>query len=554
MYLKHFGFSETPFSLAPDPRYLYMSERHREALAHLLFGIQGDGGFVLLTGEVGTGKTTLCRALIGRIPSDCQLAFVLNPKVSALELLATICDELGIPYNRESRSSKEFIDRINVALLRANAAGRKTILVIDEAQNLADDVLEQVRLLTNLETSQRKLLQIVLLAQPELRVRLAKPNLRQLNQRILARYHLERLTRAETAGYVGHRLAVAGVQRTLFSPRVLDRLHRLSGGTPRLINVISDRALLGAYVEGRGDVDLGTLNKAAREVFGDEPGRFGRRFLLPWIFVSLAFVVLGGGVAAAYFWGGTKPQPVSPPPVSLQQSPADVPRSLPPPALGKALAVPSPDLGQEVLRRAGNQEADHEAAALAAVFRQWHAEPVGNRLKTACRPALGDGLRCLAAQGTLGDVEALNLPAVVRLRQEGGADFFAALLGLGSDAAELAVDGERTRVRYEALQRQWAGEYAVIWRGPPGTRSEIGLHSRGDDVAWLARALAQAEGSAPLLQPESNVFDAALRQQVMRFQSAQGLEADGIAGPRTLARLAAGVPGDRPRLLASTSQ
>jgi len=553
MYLNHFGFSESPFSLAPDPRYLYMSERHREALAHLLFGIQGDGGFVLLTGEVGTGKTTLCRALIGRIPSDCQLAYVLNPKVSALELLATICDELGIPYNKESRSSKEFIDRINVALLRANAAGRKTILVIDEAQNLADDVLEQVRLLTNLETSQRKLLQIILLAQPELRDRLAKPNLRQLNQRILARYHLGRLTRAETARYVSHRLAVAGVQRTLFPSGVLDRLHRLSGGTPRLINVISDRALLGAYVQGRDDVDPRTLSKAAKEVFGEEPGRFSRRFLLPWMLVTLAFAVLGGGVAAAYFWSGPKAQlDEASPKASVQQ----VPDASPGPAVPEqAVASPPPlDSGVEILRPAEDQAVDNEAAALAEVFRQWQAEPVGDRLRTACRPALGNGLRCLAAQGTLRDLETLDLPAVVRLRHDGGADFFAALLELQGDTADIAVSGKRARISYETLRRQWAGEFAVIWRGPPGARPEIGLYSQGEDVAWLARALAHAEGKEPLLLPDGNVFDSALRRQVIRFQSAQGLAADGIAGPRTLARLAAKAPGERPRLVAATSQ
>ncbi len=548
MYLKHFGFRESPFSLAPDPRYLYMSERHREALAHLLFGIQGDGGFVLLTGEVGTGKTTLCRALIGRIPSDCQLAFVLNPKVSALELLANVCDELSIPYPKQSGSTKEFIDRINVWLLRANAAGRKTVLVIDEAQNLSDDVLEQIRLLTNLETSQRKLLQIVLLAQPELRTRLAKPGLRQLNQRIVARYHLERLTRAETARYVGHRLAVAGVQRTLFPARVLDRLHRLSRGTPRLINVICDRALLGAYVEGRSEVNLTTLNKAAHEVFGGIPGRFARRHLLPWVLVSLAFVILGAGVAAAYFLGATKPVPAVAPAAALQSGPVTV--AEPSPA-----TVRSPDVREEALSWAGNQSAAaNEAAALADLFRQWNAEPAGDRLQTACRPALGDGLRCLAAKGTLDDVQALNLPALVRLRQDEGVEFFAALLGMEAGAAELAVDGQHSRVRFETLQRHWGGEYAVLWRGPPGDRPEMGLYSRGADVAWLARALARAEGRESPALPDSVVFDTTLRRQVIRFQTGQGLEPDGIAGPQTLVRLAALASDDQPRLVAESRE
>ena len=279
MYNDYFGFAEAPFSIAPDPRYLFMSERHREALAHLLYGLRVDGGFVLLTGEVGTGKTTVCRCLLEQIPQDCDVAFIVNPKLSTIELLATICEELHIEMPSNRLSVKVFVDLINFHLLDANARGRKTVLIIDEAQNLSDRALEQLRLLTNLETNQRKLLQIILLGQPELRQRLAKPGMRQLAQRIVARYHLEPLSRPEVRAYVSHRLGVAGVRHPLFPDAVLDRVHRLSRGTPRLINVICDRALLGAYVEGKPTIERTTLDKAATEVLGADSRarRAGRR-------------------------------------------------------------------------------------------------------------------------------------------------------------------------------------------------------------------------------------------------------------------------------------
>lgn len=270
MYYDYFGFSEPPFSIAPDPRYLFMSDRHREALAHLLFGLRTDGGFVMLTGEVGTGKTTLCRCLLQQIPDDCDVAFIFNPKLSSADLLATICEELKIPFSERRISPKVFIDLLNFHLLESNARGRRTVLIIDEAQSLSRSLLEQLRLLTNLETSQRKLLQIILLGQPELRQRLSKPDLRQLSQRIVARFHLDPLSREEVGAYVSHRLAVAGVQQPLFPPPVLHRVYRLSQGTPRLVNVICDRALLGTFVEGRATVSLRTLNNAAREVLGDD--------------------------------------------------------------------------------------------------------------------------------------------------------------------------------------------------------------------------------------------------------------------------------------------
>ncbi|MBL4867563.1 MAG: AAA family ATPase [Pseudomonadales bacterium] len=273
MYKKFFGLVDTPFSIAPNPHYLYMSHQHREALAHLLYGIKRDG-FITLTGEVGTGKTTVCRCFLEQIPEDTNVAFILNPKLTVNELLATICDELEIGnLAGESRdvgddSAKDYVDAINEYLLLAHAEDRKTLLIIDEAQNLSIDVLEQIRLLTNLETNQRKLLQIILIGQPELRDLFAKPELRQLAQRITARYHLERLTVEESIAYVKHRLSVAGTQEEIFSVPVIKLLHRISGGIPRVINVICDRALLGAYVQDRRIVDKKTLGQAAKEVLG----------------------------------------------------------------------------------------------------------------------------------------------------------------------------------------------------------------------------------------------------------------------------------------------
>ena len=278
MYLNYFGLGEAPFSLAPDPRYLYMSERHQEALAHLLYGVSGDGGFVLLTGEVGAGKTTICRCLLEQIPQACDVAYLFNPKLTVEELLSSICTELRIACPPGAATIKTFVDRINAHLLDSHAKGRHTVLIIDEAQNLATDVLEQMRLLTNLETNRRKLLQIILVGQPELAELLERRELRQLAQRIVARYHLPPLTRPEISAYVQHRLEVAGAQRPLIPPSLSGRLYQLSLGVPRLINVLCDRALLGAYVQGKERVDRATLAQAAREVFY-QPAPWRRRLL-----------------------------------------------------------------------------------------------------------------------------------------------------------------------------------------------------------------------------------------------------------------------------------
>lgn len=298
MYKEYFGLKEDPFSIAPDPQFLYMSDRHREALAHLIYGMKADSGFVLLTGEVGTGKTTVCRCLLGQIPENSEIAFILNPKLSVIELLATICDELEISYPAGHSSVKIFIDRINNYLLDAHGQGKQTVLIIDEAQNLSVDVLEQIRLLTNLETDKRKLLQVIMLGQPELNLMLERSELRQLAQRVTARYHLEPLSRDEIEGYLSHRLAVAGVERPLFPVKTINKLYRLTGGVPRIINLLCDRALLGAYVKGENIVSPTLLAEAGNEVFGRRgAGRSTENKLWQWLLTALLSLILLGGVA-----------------------------------------------------------------------------------------------------------------------------------------------------------------------------------------------------------------------------------------------------------------
>jgi len=288
VYKKFFGITTKPFSIAPDPHFLYMSEGHREALAHLRYGLN-EGGFVLLTGEIGAGKTTVCRCLLEQAPAETNIAFILNPKLSSLELLATICDELGLDSPPAS-GLKALVDRLNSYLLAAHAQGQRTVLIIDEAQNLSYEVLEQIRLLTNLETNQQRLLQVILLGQPELQEILAQPELRQLAQRIAARHHLGPLTQGETVAYVLHRLTVAGMEPSVFTKPAIDEIFLVSCGIPRMINLICDRALLGAFSKGVRRVDRTIARQAAEQVFGTK-NTATLTLISPWIIVGIMAVV-----------------------------------------------------------------------------------------------------------------------------------------------------------------------------------------------------------------------------------------------------------------------
>lgn len=299
MYHSFFGLLEPPFSITPDPRYLFLSERHAEALAHLVYGVSEAGGFIQLTGEVGTGKTTVVRSLLARDLPGVEIALILNPRLNVKEFLQTLCQELKIRLTPARRGSiKALMDAIGERLLTAHAEGRRVALLIDEAHLLDREVLEQVRLLTNLETATRKLLQIILIGQPELRDLLDRQDLRQVAQRITGRHHLEPLSAEETALYVQHRLRVAGATSNIFSSRALATLHRESGGLPRLINVIADRALLGAYGHERREVDAAMVRRAAAEVSGRNPRR---QNLLPWVAGLLAIILLG--ISGAWIMG-----------------------------------------------------------------------------------------------------------------------------------------------------------------------------------------------------------------------------------------------------------
>ncbi len=534
MYNNYFGLTEEPFSIAANPRFLYMSTRHREALAHLLYGIRSDSGFVLLSGEVGTGKTTVCRCLLEQLPEDTEVAYILNPKVSVIEMLSSICDELHISYSKQDCSVKTLVDAINQHLLLRHADGRKTVVIIDEAQNLSLDVLEQLRLLTNLETNERKLMRIILLGQPELETLLAQPELKQVQQRITARYHLLPLLRSEIATYVSHRLAVAGQQKMIFPPRVLSRLYDKTDGIPRLINVICDRAMLGAYVKSQPKVNGSTLNKAAREVLGRSATR---RWLSPGAIMA-SLLLISVATTAALLYDPEQSMEIT---TMLQQESVEVE-----PVPEAVVEVPADTLENEIIAWPEQASAKGNTLAIAqlAQFKQWNiALASGNT--DPCKQAASQGLRCYSGVGNLGSLASFDRPVILTLLDADGRKYRATLLALDNDLATLAFAHGTEIVSVQELEARWQGQYQLLWRTPPNGHSVINPGSSGEGITWLTRSLFAAGVSTIKIHTTYNdkVIDA-----VRKFQRDSGLVADGIAGRQTLIQLNSSTDDSIPRL------
>ena len=577
MYTSYFGLTEHPFSLTPDPRFLFMSRRHREALAHLLYGMSDRGGFLLLTGEVGTGKTTLCRSLLEQVPEGVEIALVLNPKQTALELVASVCDELHVSYDPGTTSLKWLIDKLNARLMEIHSQGRRTVLIIDEAQNLSMDVLEQVRLLTNLETTRQKLLQILLIGQPELQVMMSRPELRQLGQRITARYHLTPLLRDETAAYIQHRLAIAGCHRPIMKKRVITRIHRLSGGVPRLINTICDRSLLAAYAAHKDSVDRRIAVRAASEVMGGTPLFFSRKAT---VLITLLVLIAALAVGWKYFLPKSLPENWAAI-LSVQDQTEDI--------TGPSFEETATDKGKtetaeqfptnpgkedgkqtvEVDKEPENQEMPQDGAevesaqlklkellesgqvnvnlksAVSSVFQRWQKIFPDKLGKTVCELAAEAGLRCYFERGNWTNIIHINRPVVLELVRDNPSRQYVAVVGIEGDNVILDFSGEKISVKRGQIDQYWFGDFIFLWEIPPTGSMLLKKGDTGPDVIWLREQLNRMEGVALPAERDSlsPVFDDPLKKRVIDFQRLYGIKSDGIVGEQTLIRLNTGLGG-----------
>jgi general secretion pathway protein A len=536
MYTSFFGLQEKPFAITPDPRYLYLSERHAEALAHLLYGINEAGGFIQLTGEVGTGKTTVIRSLLEQLPGHADVALILNPRVTPAEFLLTICEELHVHVPEAGRgSTKTLMDLLGRQLLDTHARGRRVVLIVDEAQNLGTETLEQVRLLTNLETATTKLLQIILIGQPELRTLLDQPDLRQLAQRITGRYHLDPLSRDETSGYVKHRMRVAGATAEVFTPAALREVHRLSGGIPRVINVICDRALLGAFTHEDHRVGAALVRQAASEVYG-------RPVPAPWLKWTTAAAVTAAvalvGVGAWMYLGSQPDAAVEGASANAAIAAGAQAAAAAPPAADDPAAAPAAEAAaqaapavplEELLVRHGNDTTTE--AALGKLFTLWGAayDPAKGR---GCDQATRQGLECLFQKGSWAQLRAFNRPAILTLSDDLGRSHQVVLSGLDDQNASIDLGGEPRQVPITDLSRYWFGDFLLLWRPPLAVVKVLAPGMRGEDVRWLRDSLRATQGLAAG-PPGNNLYDDELVQMVQDFQRRHRLAVDGVAGVQT---------------------
>jgi general secretion pathway protein A len=575
MYEQFFGLEDEPFRLTPDPRYLFLSPKHAEALAHLRLGLSESSGFVCITGDVGTGKTTLLRAFLAELGGNVTAAYTVLPPVSAFELLCRICRAFGLPASGQTQG--ELVDELHAYLLAQHQAGQVSVVILDEAQALSIELLEQIRLLLNLETETQKLLRIILVGQPQLRKLLLHPELAQLNQRITLRWHLGPLSHRETAGYVDHRVAVASGNRTarLFTGPALRLLHSVSGGVPRLINMVAHRALLATFVARETRVTRRFVARAYHEIQAVPlPGTLSLGRKVAWAVAGLTI-----GIALVAFAGPPLDRLLNPPPaVTMQSEPrqwngADEPGALarvataptetpphvgPPPTSAKIPpAAPATTWAatasvEEVTRRLAALDADASAnRATDAVLAAWGERPLTpDELHVPVNLeaiAWRRGLQVLSITGNRSMLRLLDLPAMTVLRLPDSSGLrYAALTAMDGSRANLLLDGIPTTVGTDLFEHYWSGTMYVLWRDFEGLGPTLRAGGRGPAVVRLQQLLRRVGLFAT--EP-TGVFDAATEQGVVSFQRSHFLDPDRIAGPFTDILLYAAAGGYvRPRL------
>lgn len=600
MYLDYFGLKEPPFSIAPNPRYLFMSERHREALAHLVYGLQGAGGFVVLTGEVGAGKTTLARRFLEEIPAKCRVAYLINPNVTVAELLQTICDEFDITVPNAGRrddevpSNKTLVDAINGFLLSEYAQGRNCVVIVDEAQNLPPEVMEQLRLLTNLETDERKLLQIILIGQPELRELLARHDLRQVDQRVVARYHLDSLDAKDTEHYLAHRLSIAGGRPELFQPAAAAAVHAWTDGVPRRINVLADRALLGTYAKGLPQVSAEIIERAASEVFQGKvlnnrsattaaSNTLGSRKPWGWLVAAvlaaaLAYFSFQQGVWSFASLSGKKAETADAKDASQTGKNTNTPDtsinsasirqdSLKNTTASNSTTLAGSKLNAEALITTASSDEKLRLAPAKVLLQLWRLTPPSVALKeplatSVCEVAVQNRLACMSAPAGKAGYETLrnnNHPVLVTLATADQVSVMALIDKLDERTATVQIGNTRLTLSAAELLQFWQGDYLLLWTplyqgGQLAPVSNLPIGTQGAAVSDMLSRLGMAGSLPAALSVAANTsnakYDANVQVAVKAFQTQQGLIADGGAGPQTLVRLNAAALRDEPRLQA----
>jgi len=551
IYQQYFALNCEPFSIVPDPGFLYPSSQHRQAVAHLKYGLDREGGFVLLTGEVGTGKTTLTRTLLKRLPAHVRVAYVLNSTLEVTDVLASICHELSVelPQSSQTSLSKNCIDALNADLIAAHSEGKKTLVVIEEAQNLSPEVLEILRLLSNLETATHKLLHILLVGQPELLETLAQKNQRQLNQRVVARFHLLPLAKTDVANYVNHRLHHAGANRAIFENAAMGTLFKLTKGVPRLINLICHHALLAAYATGAKTVSAKLVKKAAKEIFDTQlpPKKSSKKWLVALLIAGIFAVLITeqykANIPDIEFEEVEIIDEIEPEIIQQIEPLFEVVES------GEILIQPSkqsvlPLVEPEPIAVQGQDEDQSTVAnavnsnTFAELFALWsiEVEPLFSEEEVFALASINNLGAEKLSKSNIDALLSIDRPGIIWIAEDNGRLKSYLLLALDAESVQLKSADNSRRETLQWFAERWNGAFLFLWYSP----SDIESLRLGDQnplaINWLQSQLQLINSDYLPLITDGN-YTEIIRDKVLEFQKQQGIRADGVVGRQTIMKL-----------------